>query len=129
MFNAIAAKKAGFSKGLMAALGAALLLGLVHTADAGDRSTRELHNAQIAGVVLGSDHQPVRGAMVKVTSTRASGFRFQTRTSVGDDGQFLISGLRSGQYTIEVFASERRYAKRVVALRPGETQRIVIIMD
>lgn len=128
MLSAIATKKAGLTTGLMAALGAALLLGMVQTVDAGDRRTAELHNAQIAGEVLGMHYrQPISGAVVTVTRV-GRGVQFTARTVVDRNGAFSFSGLRSGDYIVEVFASERRYSKRIVTLRAGETARLIFLL-
>lgn len=81
----------------------------------------------ITGTVVDQEHKPIDGALVTLLLKGAGfeGGEEHYRVAVTDsDGTFSLRKAPAGGYLLKAYAPNTIYVSRIVALEPGETQRI-----
>jgi Carboxypeptidase regulatory-like domain len=81
----------------------------------------------ISGTVVGQDRKPIEGALVTLLLKGADfeGGEEHYRVAVADSsGEFRLADAPSGSYLLKAYGPDTIYVSRIVALEPGESQRI-----
>lgn len=89
-----------------------------------DFSLLPVRLARVSGIVVGSDGQPVSGAMVNVTPRDRAGtifFSGMTSARTNQDGAFTINGVAPGDYMLQAntihITTSREEGGRMIAVR------------